>query len=170
MKSLKAFACTLALIVPSIAHAQAVPSTLLPGTMLIAGFEQVIGKRNYSCGIETANISEFQRTANGQAIITMMGLVEQQSRPYDPEPRNDSYPNGAVVLTFKIPTAGSMHFATPPLQQNRDASMILDPAHQDVPFSKYVQSYNTTTKALDVTFQIDFPFCKLPIHAIYYGY
>ena len=170
MKSLKAFACVTTLAVPVLAHAQAVPSALLPGTMLSADFEQVVGKRNYQCYMATTSISEFQRTGAGPAIMTMTGLVMDQSRQYDPEPRNETYPNGAVVFTFKIPTAGSMHFAVPPLQQNRDFSVVPDPANQDVPFNKYKQSYDPTTKTLSVSFQIEFPFCKLPVQAIYQGY
>jgi len=150
MKPLKTLACVMAMAVPSMAHAQAVPATLLPGTLLSNEIETTVtepyGTRYYTCQIAGVAISEFQRTGSGPAIMTVSNLSYYQNRPRDQTPVKDFYYPGVVVFNFKTLSSGEMHFSTPPVLLHSDNTETPDLAHQDVPFSKYIQSYDPTTK------------------------
>ena len=66
--------------------------------------------------------------------------------------------NGQTILTFSSATGGNIHFTLRPNLPNT--------VHNPV-FTNFIQTYNTSTDQLDVSFNIVFPACTLPVNAVY---
>lgn len=130
-----------AAMLPQMAAAQSVPTTLIAG-------QTALGGTLPTCYVGRG-FSTFQRNGTGsKATISFAELVDQGL--YDL--------SGQAVLTFSSPTSGDIRFKQTPTL----SSTVKDPL-----FSNYVQTYDATNLRLTVSFTIQFPDCNVPVMAIF---
>lgn len=158
--------CALAGAGTSIAAA---PSTLLPGTINDVDHHTAFDHHAYECLIAGPASSTFMRNGTGPAVMTFVTSGINYTDRYDPGSGfvmvGDSY-GGAAVLDFSNATSGLLKFDIAPRGSTASG---LDPAHQNIPFSNYRQSYNSTTKILTISFELAFPHCSVPVKAIFHA-
>jgi hypothetical protein len=139
----------LALGSPGPARAQAFPpDKLLGGTVALAVQKVVFGG---SCYVNRGN-SQFQRSGtNSKAVISFDEIVDS----------GDTHKwelRGQAVLTFTTATSGNIRFEQAP---------TVPAAVSNPPFLNYTQTYNPVIQKLVITFNISFPDCTLPVHAVF---
>jgi hypothetical protein len=140
------------------AHAAGFPPyALLAGSMQSTG---VFGKLSTDCQLGPLGpmTSFFKRNAN-----KLLAEITFPTIKYDVNFSNNTtyYIGGLATLSFTSATAGKMAF-TPSTQTPFPPANVTNPT-----FAKYAQSYNASTQVLNVSFEIVFPNCTVPVVAIY---
>jgi hypothetical protein len=150
------------------ACAATLPSALMPGTVIGGDKAQTIAHHDYECQIFGPLPSSFMRSASGPATITFMGsgiaYTDKYSIGSNPAMLSDYY-SGAAVFSFTVPSSGLLKFDAPP----STSLPATDPAHQNITFSNYKQSYDAVAKVLTVNFELEFPSCKVSTQAIFHA-
>jgi hypothetical protein len=136
----------LALGLPGPVRAQAFP----PDKLLAGDVKLAVPKVKFggSCYVNRGN-SLFQRNgASTKAVISFDEIVA----------RGKWELRRQAVLTFATATSGTIRF--------KQGEMV--PAEvSEPPFVNYNQSYDTVSQRLVVNFNIAFPECTLPVHAVF---
>ena len=144
-----------------LATAGAAVASLMPRTAesftygrLVAGQVQtalVYGAAGSWCFVDDGG-SEFQiNPAGSKAVISVSELTYFDGTNYYGL-------NGQTIMNFTSATAGSLHFKLRP--------NLPDAVHNPM-FTNFTQTYNAASDQLNVTFNIVFPACTLPVNAVY---
>jgi hypothetical protein len=130
--------------------AQVPPDVLFPGS----AFAQVARGTNVWCDIEPGSAT-FKRNGAGPAKITLPGITWVN---YANTPAVSYRLVGLVILNFANSSSGTTAFIDvtgAPTSLTRAA------------FVSYVQTYNSSSRALTVTFNIRLPLCTLPLRVAF---
>jgi hypothetical protein len=121
------------------------PDKLLGGDVKLA-----VGAFKFggSCYVNRGN-SQFQRSgASTKAVISFDEIVDSAIWEL----------RGQAVMSFATATSGTIHFEQTP---------TLPAEIHSPPFNSYTQTYDPVKLRLVVTFNISFPDCTLPVHAVF---
>jgi hypothetical protein len=166
MKPFATIAAIMGLLISGAASALTTqPTTLLPGTILGSTNTVTYNLREVTCSISGASPSTFLRNGAGPATITVTSISYQAQHKQRHNIYLQFYYSGAAVFNFTNSTSGTLDFDVAPVT----SSQVPVTQYQNVNFKSYQQTYDNTTKALQVSFVLELPYCPLTVTAIYHG-